>query len=86
LLLFFKKEGLSPRMNCTRFWLIRHAIVDDASRAFLYGRMDVPVSIEALEAHAGRYRALAARHMADHAAAAHAPHRGGHLALRPAAT
>ncbi len=52
-------------MNCTRFWLIRHAIVDDASRAFLYGRMDVPVSIEALEAHAGRYRALAARLPAD---------------------
>jgi alpha-ribazole phosphatase len=46
---------------CTRFWLIRHAIVDEASRAVLYGRMDVPISSESLTAQAGLYRSLAMR-------------------------
>ena len=48
-------------MDCTRFWLIRHAIVDEASRAVLYGRMDVPLSAEGLAAQAATHRALAAR-------------------------
>ncbi len=48
-------------MNCTRFWLIRHAIVDEASRAVLYGRMDVAISAESLAAQGATYRALAAR-------------------------
>ena len=48
-------------MNCTRFWLIRHAIVDEASRAVLYGRMDVAISPESLAAQRATYRALAAR-------------------------
>ena len=48
-------------MDCTRFWLVRHAIVDEASRAVLYGRMDVALSAPSLAAQAGTYRALAAR-------------------------
>ncbi len=45
----------------TRFWLIRHAIVDERARAVLYGRMDVPLSAESLLLQAGTYRTLAAR-------------------------
>ena len=30
-------------MTETRFWLIRHAIVDENARAMLYGIMDVPL-------------------------------------------
>ena len=48
-------------MQCTRFWLIRHAIVDEAARAVLYGRMDVPLSAPSLAAQTAIYRALAAR-------------------------
>ena len=48
-------------MDCTRFWLIRHAVVDEASRAVLYGRMDVDLSAESVAAQAATHRALAAR-------------------------
>ena len=48
-------------MNCTRFWLIRHAIVDETSRAVLYGRMDVTLCAASLAAQHDIYRALAAR-------------------------
>ena len=48
-------------MNCTRFWLIRHAIVDEVSRAVLYGRMDVTLCTASLAAQRATYRALAAR-------------------------
>jgi broad specificity phosphatase PhoE len=48
-------------MDCTRFWLIRHAIVDEASRAVLYGRMDVALSAESLVSQAATHRTLAAR-------------------------
>ena len=48
-------------MNCTRFWLIRHAIVEETSRAVLYGRMDVLISAESLAVQGATYRALAAR-------------------------
>jgi broad specificity phosphatase PhoE len=47
--------------DCTRFWLIRHAIVDAASRAVLYGRMDVPIAADSLAAQASVYRGLANR-------------------------
>jgi len=47
--------------DCTRFWLIRHAIVDEVSRAVLYGRMDVPLSADAFSKQTGIYRALAQR-------------------------
>ncbi len=48
-------------MDCTRFWLIRHAIVDAASRAVLYGRMDVTLAADSLVEQAATHRALAAR-------------------------
>ena len=54
-------KAISSSMNCTRFWLIRHAIVDEASRAVLYGRMDVEISAESLAVQGATYRALAAR-------------------------
>ncbi len=48
-------------MDCTRFWLIRHAIVDAASRAVLYGRMDVALCADSLLAQVDTHRSLAAR-------------------------
>ncbi len=45
----------------TRFWLIRHALVDDNSRAILYGIMDVPLCETTLVAQAPMYAALARR-------------------------
>lgn len=45
----------------TRFWLIRHALVEENARLRLYGRMDVPLCPESLAAQAPMYRALAAR-------------------------
>jgi len=48
-------------MTETRFWLIRHAVVDENSRAILYGIMDVPLCESTLEAQAPMYAALARR-------------------------
>jgi alpha-ribazole phosphatase len=48
-------------MTETRFWLIRHAVVDENSRAILYGIMDVPLCETTLEAQAPMYAALARR-------------------------
>jgi alpha-ribazole phosphatase len=48
-------------MSETRFWLIRHALVDENSRAILYGIMDVPLCETTLEAQAPMYKALARR-------------------------
>jgi len=45
----------------TRFWLIRHAIVDENARAMLYGVMDVPLCETSLLEQAPMYRALATR-------------------------
>jgi alpha-ribazole phosphatase len=45
----------------TRFWLIRHAIVDENARAMLYGVMDVPLCETSLLEQAPMYGALAAR-------------------------
>lgn len=45
----------------TRFWLIRHALVDENARAFLYGVMDVPLCETTLLEQAPMYRALAQR-------------------------
>ncbi|MGC1410010.1 MAG: histidine phosphatase family protein [Acetobacteraceae bacterium] len=50
-----------PGMSETRFWLIRHAIVDENARAMLYGIMDVPLCETSLLEQAPMYRALAAR-------------------------
>jgi alpha-ribazole phosphatase len=48
-------------MTETRFWLIRHAIVDENARAILYGIMDVPLCETSLLEQTPMYRALAAR-------------------------
>ncbi len=48
-------------MMDTDFWLIRHALVDENARAFLYGVMDVPLCETTLLEQAPMYRALAAR-------------------------
>jgi len=48
-------------MTETRFWLIRHALVDENSRAILYGIMDVPLCETTLAAQAPMYAALARR-------------------------
>ncbi len=48
-------------MSETRFWLIRHALVDENSRAILYGSMDVPLCETTLEAQGPMYTALARR-------------------------
>ena len=44
----------------TRFWLIRHALVAEAERAYLYGIKDVPLCPESLVVQVPMYRALAA--------------------------
>jgi len=43
------------------FWLIRHAIVEENARAFLYGTMDVPLCPDSLVTQAPLHRALAER-------------------------
>jgi len=48
-------------MDCTRFWLIRHALVTETSRAFLYGSMDVDICTDTLERQNMAYRSLARR-------------------------
>jgi broad specificity phosphatase PhoE len=48
-------------MNLTRFWLIRHALVEENARAILYGTMDVELCPSTLLEQAPMYRALAAR-------------------------
>jgi broad specificity phosphatase PhoE len=48
-------------MECTRFWLLRHAVVSAASRSVLYGQMDVELCADSLELQADTYRRLAER-------------------------
>ena len=48
-------------MSCTRFWLLRHAIVEENARAVLYGRMDVEVCAISIGRQAPAYAALARR-------------------------
>lgn len=45
----------------TSFWLIRHALVDENARAYLYGVMDVPLCEPTLLEQAPMYRTLASR-------------------------
>ena len=45
----------------TRFWLIRHALVEENARMRVYGATDVPLCPESLVAQVPMYRALAAR-------------------------
>ena len=42
-------------MTATRFWMIRHAIVEENARAMLYGAMDVALCPEAQPGGAGRH-------------------------------
>jgi alpha-ribazole phosphatase len=48
-------------MTETRFWLIRHALVEENARAILYGVMDVALCETTLLEQAPMYRALAER-------------------------
>jgi broad specificity phosphatase PhoE len=45
----------------TRFWLVRHAIVDENARAIIYGTLDVELCPESLIAQEPMYAALARR-------------------------
>ena len=45
----------------TRFWLIRHALVEQNARMMLYGVMDVPLCPDSLVAQVPMYEALARR-------------------------
>lgn len=56
---FLDTPELEP--GITRFWLIRHALVEQNARMMLYGAMDVPLCPESLVAQVPMYRALAAR-------------------------
>ena len=48
-------------MTSTRFWLIRHALVDPEARLTLYGDQDVPVCAATMAAQAPAYAALGRR-------------------------
>lgn len=48
-------------MSETRFWFIRHALVDENSRGMLYGIMDVPICENTLRDQAPMYQTLARR-------------------------
>lgn len=50
-----------PPVQITRFFLVRHALVEPSSRAFLYGAMDVALCDLALRQEAALYRWLAQR-------------------------
>ena len=56
---FLDAPELQP--GITRFWLIRHALVEQNARMRLYGSTDVPLCPESLVAQVGMYEALAAR-------------------------
>ena len=56
---FLDSPALAP--GITRFWLIRHALVEQNARLRLYGALDVPLCPESLVAQVPMYRALAAR-------------------------
>jgi broad specificity phosphatase PhoE len=45
----------------TRFWLLRHAIVEPTARAILYGRMDVAICGPTQRAQTPAYQAIARR-------------------------
>ena len=54
-------DGPELPTGITRFWLIRHALVEENARLCMYGSMDVPLCPESLVAQRPMYRALAAR-------------------------
>ncbi len=48
-------------MSETRFWLIRHALVEEQARQYIYGTMDVQVCTLTMEQQEKAYKALARR-------------------------
>ena len=54
-------DAVSLEPGVTRFWLVRHALVEENARGFLYGIRDVPLCPESLVAQDAMYRALARR-------------------------
>ncbi|NHN83109.1 histidine phosphatase family protein [Acetobacter musti] len=60
---FLDAPKLQP--GITRFWLIRHALVEQNARALLYGTMDVPLCPESLIVQQPMYEALARRLPSD---------------------
>ena len=54
-------DAASLEPGVTRFWLVRHALVEENARARLYGIRDVPLCPESLVAQEPMYRALARR-------------------------
>ncbi len=56
---FLDTPALAP--GVTRFWLIRHALVEETARQRLYGSTDVPLCQETLVSQEPMYRALASR-------------------------
>lgn len=56
---FLDTPSLAP--GITRFWMIRHALVEENARQFLYGSTDVPLCPETLVSQTPMYQALAAR-------------------------
>ncbi len=54
-------DAVGLETGLTRFWLIRHALVEENARARLYGTHDVPLCPESLIAQVPMYQALAAR-------------------------
>ena len=53
-----------PR-GITRFWLVRHAVVEASARKTMYGAMDVPLCRDAMASQQGGYAALARRLPSD---------------------
>ncbi len=56
---FLDTPALAP--GVTRFWLIRHALVEQNARLRLYGSLDVPLCPESLVSQVPMYESLAAR-------------------------
>ena len=56
---FLDTPALAP--GTTRFWMIRHALVEQNARLRLYGSLDVPLCPETLVSQALMYESLAAR-------------------------
>ncbi|GBQ26094.1 phosphoglycerate mutase [Acetobacter estunensis NRIC 0472] len=56
---FLDAPKLEP--GITRFWLIRHALVEQNARTMMYGTMDVPLCPDSLVAQQPMYEALARR-------------------------
>ncbi|MXV45149.1 histidine phosphatase family protein [Saccharibacter sp. 17.LH.SD] len=52
-------DGPGLPSGTTRFWLIRHGVVDEVARQTMYGTLDVPLCPQALQTQRNAYSALA---------------------------